>query len=190
MWMVDINWIINSDRDNYGYKFLEKLSRSKNLDLFELDFIKIVIEYLYGRIKNKILYVKLSFFLVRLVVYILTVFYHESIIINEQMIVESLGVFSQHDSHFDIYQVIFGSINCLLSTAHLLIISFETFYLHFAIWKNGWTILEFVASIINLTISLLIVSGSHLYLGILRHLEAFLTVIFAINSLYFLQMNE
>jgi len=74
MSLIEIGWVI-SDPD--GFKFLQKLSITQNMELFELDYLKILIEYLYQRFKNKILSIRLTFYLIKVVLYGATVFYHE-----------------------------------------------------------------------------------------------------------------
>lgn len=156
MYIVEINWIINCDEDDYGFIFLEKLSRSKNLDFFDLDFFKIIIEYLYTSIKESILYLKLTFFLIRLVVYIWTMFYHESVVSERKQ----AQVTAEHHGNDDIYEMSLGSINLLLSLILLALLVFQTHYLGVSFWKNAWTILELVSGITNAVISAFIIFGS------------------------------
>lgn len=184
MWIVEINWIICQDEGDHGYKFLEKLSTSNNLDLFDLDFFKIVIGYLYKRFTVKILSIKLTFFVVRLTIFVMTVGYHERL---QDRLEEEGGLEGPQSNP---YESFLGYINMIVSFLLLVSVVFQSCYLGKAFWLNKWTILELNSGILNIAISALILTGSRAYLGILRHLEAFVTLLFAIHSLYFLQMIE
>ena len=74
---IKADWIINDfDGKELGIGFLKELIKERHLDLFETDYIKILIHYLYrqfsGKIKNRLLPLYIIHF-VSILVYILIV---------------------------------------------------------------------------------------------------------------------
>lgn len=74
MVLVEVGWILNTPQ---GHEFLSEVYHSGNLELYDLDLIKIVIEYLYDKYKVRVLRYQLPCYLIVAVVFLVTVFYHE-----------------------------------------------------------------------------------------------------------------
>lgn len=64
---VETGWIINTPE---GYKFLISLNQSANLDLFKIEVIQIIIEYLYQRYKQKVVNNRLPLYCVYLLIFL------------------------------------------------------------------------------------------------------------------------
>jgi hypothetical protein len=72
---VEIGWLLNSP---HGLAFLKSLHQSEALDLFEIECIYILIEYLYRAFKRPTLNVKLPIYITQMLVYILTIVQNEN----------------------------------------------------------------------------------------------------------------
>ena len=71
---VETGWILNTDE---GYSFLIALNLSANLELFKIDIIQIIIEYLYLRFKTKVVKMRLPLYYLYLITFLLTTTLYE-----------------------------------------------------------------------------------------------------------------
>ena len=72
-------WILNTEE---GALFLTALNQSQNLNLFEIDTIKIIIEFLYQRYKGRVLKIRLPLYLLYLSVFGITTYFHETTVME------------------------------------------------------------------------------------------------------------
>ena len=71
---VEVGWVLNSAD---GHRFLQCLNTTESLDIFETSCVSIIVEYLYGAFKKKVLYRRLPVHLACGIVYLLTILVHE-----------------------------------------------------------------------------------------------------------------
>ena len=97
--MLEVGWILDKKRqvsiiqmvqdlfngevkksgtDDYGYQFLQKIWESQNIYLFEIPAIIILTEFLFDKYKNRVFVVRLPFYLLALLVFFVTVYFHEA----------------------------------------------------------------------------------------------------------------
>ena len=97
--MLEVGWILNKKRqvsiiqmvqdlfngkvkksttDDYGYQFLQKIWESQNIYLFEIPAIIILTEFLFDKYKNRVFAIRLPFYLLALLVFFVTVYFHEA----------------------------------------------------------------------------------------------------------------
>jgi hypothetical protein len=67
---LEIGWLIN---DDWGTKFLQSILSSENLDLYEIDSIVILIEWLYNKYRTKALIRRFPAYCFGFVVFLLTI---------------------------------------------------------------------------------------------------------------------
>ena len=78
MKLVEVGWMLNeSTGEKYGLKFLQAVFNSGNSDLYDTDTIKITVEYLYIKYKEKIIKMLIPTYLLTLFFYLLTLFQFE-----------------------------------------------------------------------------------------------------------------
>jgi len=73
---LKVNWILDQE-SKYGKNFLSALINSENLDIFECEYVILLTEYLYKHYKNRLIWVRLPFYIIQMVVY------YSCILINE-----------------------------------------------------------------------------------------------------------
>ena len=66
------------DEEDYGYQFLQKIWESQNIYLFEIPAIIILTEFLFDKYKNRVFAIRLPFYLLALLVFFVTVYFHEA----------------------------------------------------------------------------------------------------------------
>jgi hypothetical protein len=71
---LEFGWIINEPE---GLTFLNSVADSDRIDLYELDAIQIMIEYMYMRFKGRVVIQQLPLYCIYMFVFCLTMFYHE-----------------------------------------------------------------------------------------------------------------
>jgi len=72
---LEIGWLIN---DDWGKKFLASVLSSENLDLYEIDSIVILVEWLYSKYRNKALKRRIPAYIFGLIVFLVTIWAQES----------------------------------------------------------------------------------------------------------------
>ena len=71
---LEIGWIINQPE---GVNFLNAVAYSDRIDLYDLDAIQIMIEFMYIKFKSKVVKRQLPLYLLYCFIFCLTMFYHE-----------------------------------------------------------------------------------------------------------------
>jgi hypothetical protein len=73
---LEIGWLINED---WGKKFLVAILNSENLDLYEIDSIVILVEWLYSKYRYKAMWRRLPSYVGAFGIFLFTIWVQESI---------------------------------------------------------------------------------------------------------------
>ena len=73
---LEIGWLINED---WGKKFLVAILNSENLDLYEIDSIVILVEWLYSKYRVKALGRRFPSYAFAFIIFLVTIYAQESI---------------------------------------------------------------------------------------------------------------
>ena len=72
---VQVGWLLHDAET--GRRFLAELYRSENLELYEVETVQILVEYLYKRFKSEVKKWRLPFHLFYLASFLVTIIIHE-----------------------------------------------------------------------------------------------------------------
>lgn len=74
---IKIRWFILSE---YGKEFLTEILNNENLDLYNIQTLRIIIEYFYGQYKGFLFAYDLPFFIAKNVVFLATIWFNERLL--------------------------------------------------------------------------------------------------------------
>ena len=179
---VEVGWVLNSED---GLAFLRQLNTTESLDIFEVQCISIIVEYLYGAFKKKVLYYKLPVHLACGIVYLLTILVHEqnmhalvyrgNEINNEDaQLAEPNATAGEHD-HADDEVIQLDDFNRWQKDASDIFLGVINMLCSFAIgyqvvqltrlnglsywWSGAWAYLDSAYAILNFVISAMIIAS-------------------------------
>ena len=189
---LEVGWILNDkDQDQNGQKFLAAITNSDRNDLFDLLAIKILIEWLYKEYKFKIVLYQGPQYVLTLVFYLATIYYHESVertlAGEEGLMLQQIG---EQDGRGSLNFVATCSIFCTIIT--ILTIIYQTSKVGSIYWGSPWPYIDSIYSLFNFMVSVMIINEAALGVEIkyLRIFEAITALVLWTKSLYFLRIID
>lgn len=74
-----IDWILNT-KSKHGYTFLSNLYKNEDLDIYKMKTMQMLIEFLYQRLKTRIIFVQAPFYILNFMSFLAMAYFNEQFV--------------------------------------------------------------------------------------------------------------